>query len=199
MEYDERYAVEQLRRSRHPLRRVIKHFYLDNILSDVKGSTIDFGCGAGQLLARLPKGSVGLEVNPYLVKYLQAAKLNAMLYDANADQFRLSGLPENQFRTFVIAHVLEHFPDSAGTLRTLCQSCLRLGVDRIVAIVPGAKGFQSDATHRTFVTRSYLKQHELFKCGGYRIVRTGYFPINFEAVGKYFTFHEFKFVYERSG
>ena len=61
VEFDERYASEQVRRSRHPLRRLIKHFNLDNVLRELAGSTIDIGCGAGQLLRRLPPGSIGLD------------------------------------------------------------------------------------------------------------------------------------------
>ena len=68
LEFGSAYAVEQLRRSRHPLRRLIKKFYLDRVLRELRGPTIDFGCGAGQLLARLPADSVGLEVNPPLVQ-----------------------------------------------------------------------------------------------------------------------------------
>ena len=67
-EFGSAYANEQLRRSRHPLRRLIKKFYLDRVLRELRGPTIDFGCGAGQLLARLPADSVGLEVNPHLVQ-----------------------------------------------------------------------------------------------------------------------------------
>ena len=36
-QFDKDYAAEQLRRSRHPLRKIIKRFYLDNILRDVRG------------------------------------------------------------------------------------------------------------------------------------------------------------------
>ncbi|MEO8407474.1 MAG: hypothetical protein ABI476_03505, partial [Oxalobacteraceae bacterium] len=75
----------QLRRSRHPLRKSIKFFYLKNILRDVVGKTIDFGCGAGQLLTGLPAGSVGLEVNPHLVDALRKAGLNAQRYDPEDD------------------------------------------------------------------------------------------------------------------
>ena len=61
-EFDQRYAAEQLRRSRHPLRRLIKKFYLDQVLREATGATIDFGCGAGQLLERLPGRMVNAEL-----------------------------------------------------------------------------------------------------------------------------------------
>jgi len=35
-EFGSAYAAEQLRRSRHPLRRLIKKFYLDRVLGEVE-------------------------------------------------------------------------------------------------------------------------------------------------------------------
>lgn len=197
-EFDKNYAAEQLRRSRHPLRRLVKHLYLNNILNEVTGPTIDFGCGAGQLLARLPAGSVGLEINPYLVEELRRTGLNVVSYDPDADQFSLHEFPADRYKTLVIAHVIEHFSDSAQALRKICRTCARLGIRKIIVIVPGAKGFRSDKTHKTFVNQRYLEDHDLLNCEGYAVSKTGYFPINIESLGEYFTFHEFKIVYERA-
>ena len=195
--FDSTYATQQLRRAAHPMRQVIKRFYIDNILREVTGSTIDFGCGAGQLLRRLPSGSVGLEVNPYLVTKLRETGLDVLQYDPDLDRFALSELAPNKFRCLVIAHVLEHIPDAASTLHTLCRSCKRLGVEKIIVVVPGASGFKTDATHRTFVDREYLRKGDLFSCEGYAIAKASYFPINIRVLGDYFAYHEFKFVYER--
>jgi SAM-dependent methyltransferase len=195
LEFDQTYATEQLRRSRHPLRRLIKKFYLDRVLREVRGATIDFGCGAGQLLARLPIGSVGLEVNPHLVKALQQAGMNARYYDAMADDFSLSELEAGCYKALIISHVLEHFEDSAAVMRKLWRACARLGVETIVAVVPGAKGYASDATHKTFVTEKYLRENALMQCEGYVLDKAEYFPINVASVGEYFVFHELKLVY----
>ncbi|MGH9809968.1 MAG: hypothetical protein ACRD9W_22420, partial [Terriglobia bacterium] len=102
-EFDQAYAAEQLRRSRHPLRKIIKRFYLENILRDVQGATIDFGCGAGQLLARLPFGSLGLEVNPHLVAALREAGLNVRQYEPAVDRLSLHEIPVGYYRTLVLA------------------------------------------------------------------------------------------------
>jgi hypothetical protein len=67
-EFDKNYAAEQLRRRRHPLRRLVKRHYLNNILSEVRGPTIDFGCGAGQLLARFPPARWGSKSIPIWCK-----------------------------------------------------------------------------------------------------------------------------------
>ncbi len=195
-EFGQNYAAEQFRRSRHPIRTIIKRLYLDNILRDVRGPTVDFGCGAGQLLARLPHGSVGLEVNPYLVEELAKAGLNVTLYDPDADQFAFSNLPNKAFTTLVMAHVLEHFTDAAQVLRQLLRSCRRLGVERVILVLPTTRGFASDNTHKTFVDFGYLQNHGLLHCEGFAVAKTTYFPGNCKAIGRFFTYHEFKVVYD---
>ena len=190
------YATEQLRRSRHPLRQIIKSFYLDNILRDVTGKTIDFGCGAGQLLARLPVGSVGLEANPHLVAALCTSGLNSQQYD-DGDNFSFVDFPCGHYQTFVMAHVLEHFDDAGKILKKILHSCARIGIERAIIVVPGAKGYKSDRTHKTFVNWNYLKEHGLLNCEGYAAKKVSYFPINNESIGKYLIFHELKLTYEK--
>lgn len=104
------YAQEQLRRSRHPLRRIIKHLYINNILQDVEGPSIDFGCGARQLLTRLTTGSVGPEVNPFLVEVLCQPDLNLRQYNPDQDRFLNMAAIGNHF-TF---HELKVVYESAG-------------------------------------------------------------------------------------
>lgn len=197
--FDERYAEEQLRRSRHPLRRLVKGFYLRSILRHVDGPSIDFGCGAGQLLERLPEGSVGLEVNPALVRALQARRLNVMRYDPDTDGLSLAALPAGRYSTFIMAHVLEHFDDAAPALRRLLASCRRLGVRRFILVVPGRKGYQSDATHRTFVDFAWLEREGLLACEGYALQAARYFPLDRAALGRHFVFHELIAVLQRQG
>ena len=190
------YATEQMRRSRHPLRKAIKSFYLNNILRDIKGKTIDFGCGAGQLLARLPVGSVGLEVNIQLVLALRKAGLNSQKYDTE-DNFSFHDIPCEHYNTFVMAHVLEHFYDADQVLRKILRSCWRIGIERAIIVLPGAKGYQSDRTHKTFVNRDYLSRHRLLNCEGYALSDSRHFPVNIECIGNYFIFHELKLIYDR--
>jgi len=196
VEFDEGYAAEQLRRAQHPLRRVIKRFYLDNILREVQGPTVDLGCGAGQLLRRLPAGSIGLEVNPHLVRQLKGEGLDVALYDAAADDFGLQPLQPARYRTLVMAHVLEHFADAAAVLRKLLRSCRRLGIARVVIIVPGAKGYRSDDTHKTFVDRRYVADNRLERSEGYTLAKSRYFPGDTERIGGMFTFHEMVLVFD---
>ncbi len=154
-EFDQAYANEQLGRSRHPIRRLLKCFYLNNMLKDVHGATLDVGCGAGQLLARLPPGSLGLELNPFLIQVLAALGMNAIHYDMNEDDFMFSSIPVNQFKTLIFAHVLEHFSEAASVMRKIFRSANRLGITRIIIVVPGELGYASDKSHCTFINLGY--------------------------------------------
>jgi SAM-dependent methyltransferase len=195
-EFDRRYAEEQLRRASHPLRRFIKGFYLRSILRDVRGPAIDFGCGAGQLLERLPAGSIGLELNTHLIENLRGRGLDVRRALGDERDFELRECEPMRFRTLVIAHVIEHLHDPAPALHTLLASCRRLGVQRVIVVVPGAKGFASDATHRTPVDRAYVERHLGRHCEGFALTRLGYFPGPWAWIGAWFVFHEMKFVYD---
>ncbi len=197
-EFSREYAAEQIRRSRHPLRRLIKEFYIRSIMQDVIGPSIDFACGAGQLLSRLPPGSVGVEVNPFLIEYLALRGLKVIPYDTENDHFSLEAFPLGRYSTFIMAHVLEHFTDSEQVLRTLLGACRHIGIRRIILAVPGWKGFQSDHTHKTFVDIDYLHVHGLLNCEGYRQSKTKCFPVNKEAFGRFFVYNELIVVFDRA-
>jgi SAM-dependent methyltransferase len=195
-DYGYLYAERQLSRSRNPLRKFIKGFYLRNLSRDAIGPTIDFGCGAGQLLQCLPEGSIGLEANKYLVSALGDLGLSASLYDSTSDQLAFKDLPEGKFETFIMSHVLEHFEDAAEGLKNILDSCNRLGIKRVIIVVPGRKGYLFDDTHRTLVDRAYISDTNMESYGAYKASSFSYFPMNIEKVGDYFTFHELKIIFD---
>jgi SAM-dependent methyltransferase len=145
-EFDLSYAAEQLRRSQSPWRRLIKGFYLRSMLRQLSGPTVDFGCGAGQLLARLPSGSVGIEVNPHLIESLRGAGHQVFAARAEISDFELRDLPPGRFQSLVIAHVLEHLPDPALAIDVLLSACRRIGIRRVLVVVSGCLGFRPRST-----------------------------------------------------
>ncbi len=197
LEFDRSYAHEQLRRSQHPFRRIVKGLYLQNLLADVTGPTIDFGCGAGQLLARLPEGSTGIEINPFLTEELRRRGLSVVQGRPGADPFAFKDIPPGKYETLVLSHVLEHFADAQQALRRLLRRCQELEISKVILVLPGLKGYQSDATHKTFVDRRYLHERGLLACEQYTARSVSYFPGNLELIGRYFVFHEMKVVYQR--
>ncbi len=196
-EFDQTYAASQIARSQSGFRRTVKSAYLASALREIVGLTVDLGCGAGQLLARLPDGSLGLEINPVLVDTLKAKGCNVAYYNALDDDFSLGPVAPNRFHTVVASHVLEHFDDAAEALKKLAAAAQRLGVQRIVCVVPGWKGYQSDATHRSFVDSAYLHKNALHELGEFRLIRTRFFPVNVESFGRIFIYNESVFVWCR--
>lgn len=194
-EYDLEYAQAQLGRRNSALRRFIKGFYLRNLLKDVEGPSIDFGCGAGQILELLPAGSIGLEVNEHLVSALREKDLNVQSYNPEEDQLTFSDLPKGVYETFIMSHVLEHFENAQTGLKKILDSCTRLGIKKVIIVVPTEKGYQFDETHRTFINESYLQENGLSQYGDFKLTQLSYFPINSAGIGKFMTFHEMKIVF----
>lgn len=194
--FGEAYADEQLRRSRHPLRRFIKGFYLRSVLAHVAGPTIDFGCGAGQLLERLPAGSTGLELNPFLIRRLNERGLDARASTADEQAFDLQGLEAGHYRTLVISHVLEHLADPSALFGRLLRACRRLGVRRVIVIVPGAKGYASDATHRRFIDWGFVEGEGWRQLEGFSLVSRRFFPWPRESGGDWFIYNEMQLVFD---
>lgn len=193
--YDEHYTHYQLQRS--GLRKLVRRAYLQSALRKLQGPTVDFGCGVGELLERLPPGSVGLEINPVSVAHCRALGLDARLYDGSTDGWSLDVLSPGQgLQSLVISHVLEHLDDPMIILPTLLRACRRLGISRVLVIVPGRSGYRSDATHRTFVDLPMLSAPEVTRDTGFRLASSAYFPGNIRALGDVFPHHELQVVFQ---
>ena len=188
-------AYAEYQSNRGALRKFIRTIYLKHAASLCRGRTLDFGCGVGELLGRLPAGSMGFEINPYALQYCRDRGLTVEAYDPLTDRYRLLDVAPGQFETLVISHVLEHLDDPDQVLRTFFSSCKRVGIRRLVMIVPGALGFTTDSTHRTFIARAYLQEKGIFDIPGVRVAASRYFPINVRALENYFRHHEMSVIF----
>jgi len=187
-EYGSAYTAYQTNRS--AWRKLVRRLYLNSAAKALSGPTLDFGCGVGELLARLPKGSKGLEYNRASVDLCRQRGLDVVWYDGYADNWRLSTLPkDSHFQSMVLSHVLEHLEDPMAVLRALLRSAKGVGVDRVLIIVPCRVGYGSDATHRTYVDWDMLTNSLDADCG-YAIAEHRYFPINNFSAGNWFRYQE---------
>ncbi len=154
--YDECYTKYQANRS--VFRKAVRRLYLSSAARKLQGPTLDFGCGIGELLSRLPAGSLGLEYNQDTVEYCRTGGLNVEWYDGFEDGWTLSCMKQDaRFASMVLSHVLEHFDRPAEILRLLLEAASGLGVERVLIIVPGPAGYRSDATHRTYIDKDFLR------------------------------------------
>jgi hypothetical protein len=196
-EFGDAYAATQMARKQNPLRRIIKSFYVSSVLRHVRGRTVDVGCGAGPILERLPAGSVGIEVNPVLVSQLKAQGLDVRTATPDPTRIDLGAVAGERFQSLVLSHVLEHFDHADKVLRQLLADAAGLGIDTVVIVVPEWVGYQSDATHKTFVTMDYLTKANVLSCEGFRLQHNTRFPSNTSWAGRYFIYNELMLVYRR--
>ena len=183
--------------NRGGVRKMVRRLYLSHLLKLVVGRSVDFGCGAGELLRRLPRGSIGLDINKHIVEYCQSNGLEVSQYDPDQDRYRFRNLKKGCFKTFIMSHVLEHIMEADKVLRAVALAGERLGWQRIIIVVPGRRGFDSDETHKVFIDRDYLLRKRLDRIGVYEIKIAKYFPLNIKNAGNYFCHNELVVVYER--
>ncbi|PPU13343.1 hypothetical protein XacyCFBP2565_14885 [Xanthomonas arboricola pv. corylina] len=193
-EFGAAYTEYQVNRSR--FRKLVRRAYLRSAQALLRGPTLDFGCGVGELLERLPKGSRGMEYNQATVRYCRERGLPVDHYDGESDDWSLRLLTGGaRFESMVISHVLEHLEQPQEVLRKLAAAARRLGVRRILVVVPGQKGFASDATHRTFVDAEFLSRPELLADAGFRLSRRRYYPGNMRVLGDWLPHHELQVLF----
>ena len=191
------YTEYQLRRSW--LRRQVRRAYLVSAARKLTGPTLDFGCGVGELLSRLPAGSMGVEYNPASVALCRARGLDVVSYDGFADDWSLSTLPpDREFTSLVISHVLEHLEQPEEVLHRLLVAATGFGVGRVLVIVPGRAGYKIDRTHVTFVDAQKLAKPGVVAGTGFEMTAAGYFPGNWRRVGDWFPHHELQVLYTRN-
>jgi SAM-dependent methyltransferase len=178
-------------------RKQIRQLYLTNILSHVSGPTLDLGCGIGELLEKLPKGSLGTEINQESISYCRQQHLNVIYYDLLERDISFAFLPRNHYLTCIISHVLEHFSTPQNVLESLFPALAEIGIQKIIVVVPGIKGFKSDPTHKKFINEAFLHHHNLFQTNFYAVNQTRYFPFNIASAGKIFTHNEWIVVYKK--
>src|SRR5690554_2065072 len=154
-DFDQSYTEYQT--DRNFFRKLVRRAYLRSARTQLAGATLDFGCGVGELLSRLPEGSKGLEYNHATVEHCRRKGLDVDWYDGNQDGWKLSVIdPGRRFRSMLISHVLEHLDEPMGVLNRLLEAAAKLDIERVLVIVPGKAGYRIDDTHRTFVDMGML-------------------------------------------
>lgn len=196
--FDESYTEYlKARDGRSGLRRRVRGFYLAHQAGQVEGPTIDFGCGLGPLLARLPAGSLGLDINASSVEHCRAQGLAAEVYDPEVDRYELRELAPGRFRSLIAAHVFEHLEEPTAALRRILEAATRLGLGRVVIVVPGERGFRVDRTHRTFLTERELAAPAVWEGTGFRVRGSHRFPFDWRSIDRWFTYQELHVIFDR--
>ena len=182
--------------SKSPIRSHIRReLYIKNILRFVRGKTIDFDCKVGEVLKFLPPGSMGLDTNKMSIQYCQDNNLNAKFYDVIKDKYNLNFLKNQNYKTFLMNHVLEHIKSPEEIFEKILKSLKKLKVNRLIVVVPAYKGFLSNETHQDYINRDFFLNK--IKSTDFKIIHQEYYPVNSELVGYIFRYQELVVVFER--
>lgn len=197
-EYGQDY-LEYLSRPRSPLRAVVRAAYLRRHRALVRGATLDYGCGVGELLRLLPPDSEGAEISAEAVSYCRSQGLTVRQLELSEEELDISWIPDGRFQTVLLSHVLEHLADPASGLREILRVGAAKGLSRVVVVVPGWAGYLTDPTHRTFVDEAYLRRAGLLEClpDGWRLLTKRSFPVDWMRLGRRIPWIELQVVYAR--
>ena len=154
-------------------------------------SVLDFGCGAGSLLAQF-NGIVkyGVEINPI-------AREQALKNGINCHA-TVKTLPLNYFDLIISHHALEHVEDPLGELRSLYE-CLKTG-SKICIVVPCDTKFYkykpNDINQHLF-SWSPMNLGNIITCAGFEVIEsysiTHVWPPFKEKIVKFFGWKLFHF------
>ena len=96
----------------------------------LKGKLLDAACGSGYILSRLPKGSVGIEINP---RHVKAAKKNAPFAKVKNGDIEKIPFRDSSFDVIIATEVFEHLPDSKTVVSELWR-VLKQGGSLVVTV-----------------------------------------------------------------
>jgi cyclopropane fatty-acyl-phospholipid synthase-like methyltransferase len=144
---------------------------------------IDLGCGTGEFLnycRSKKREAIGVDSNEALARKCRNRGLN-VLKDSICE---LTSLKGRQFKYAICDNVLEHL----GLENLNCfferMDSLLLPQGVLICIVPGIRGFETDPTHKTFISQSVLSQ--LLSKSALRISDYYFHPFNLRSLDRYF-------------
>ncbi|WP_426244163.1 class I SAM-dependent methyltransferase [Nocardioides sp. LHG3406-4] len=159
--------------------------YRWNLRRQDLGRTLDIGCGLGRNLTSLPPGSVGVDHNAVSVGVARERGLTALTTaEWEESELRVA----ESFDGFLVAHVIEHLPPTAGEdLMRSYVPYLRPG-GKVLFICPQERGYASDPTHVRWTTGEDLQ--DLARTVGLEPRPWRSFPLP-RAAGRAFVYNEF--------
>jgi SAM-dependent methyltransferase len=119
-----------------------RHWLYPRLVRHLRGRVLDVGCGIGDML-RFRPGTVGVDVNPETVAVCRAGGLDARVMQPDVLPFANA-----TFDGLILDNVLEHLAAPMPLLLEIRRVLVPGG--RLLAGVPGKRGFQADPDHKAF-------------------------------------------------
>ena len=155
-------------KTRSNLGRLYRKYWLyPTLVRYLKGSTLDIGCGIGDMLA-FKASSTGVDINPHTVDYCKALGFNAYLMQPDQLSF-----PDKHFDSVLLDNVLEHIENPNQLLQEIGR-VLRDDGSLLIGI-PGTRGWLSDPDHKVNYDEQGLKL--CLSNAGYNCIKIFYTPL----------------------
>ena len=126
-----------------------KYWLYPSLVRHLKGSTLDVGCGIGDMLA-FRALTTGVDINPYAVDYCKNQGLDAQLMQTDLLPF-----PNKHFDSVLLDNVLEHIEAPNDLLKEIARVLRDNGT--LLIGVPGKRGWLSDPDHKRNYNENTLK------------------------------------------
>ncbi len=96
----------------------LRQFLIVRLINKYKkgDKILDAGCGTGLILRKLPKGTIGVDINPRNVKRAKKHAPHAKIIQGDIEKLPFRN---GTFSTIISAEVIEHQPDPKPTVKEL--------------------------------------------------------------------------------
>lgn len=122
--------------------------------------------------------SVGLDINPYNVSYVNSIGLDARLINPSTD----FPVHRSSFPACIIDQVLEHVVNPVYLITQSYNSLSRGG--KLIIGLPCQKGFSADPDHKVYYTSESMVS-VVTSCTDLIHIRSFFFPINLGCAGRF--------------
>lgn len=143
----------------------LRQFLILRLIKQYKkgNRVLDAGCGTGLILRKLPKGTIGIDINPRNIKKAKKHAHSAKVVLADIEKLPFK---KETFTTIVSTEVIEHQPDPKPTVTELKRVLKKDGV--LIGSVPAISPiwflrFLSSSCPRGEPYHKNFKKEELIK------------------------------------
>ncbi len=144
---------------------------------------LDAGCGTGLNLRHLPKGSVGVDINPRNVALLKKRLPEHVVLEGDVEHLPFE---DGQFGTVLCTEVIEHIPDPARALaefrRVLQPGGVLIGSVPARSLIWKLRFLSSTCPHTEPFHNEYLPHEVRAMLDGWDIRRLSYSLLHFNVL-----------------
>lgn len=144
---------------------------------------LDAGCGTGLNLRHLPKGSVGVDINPRNVALLKQRLPDHVVVEGDVEHLPFA---DGSFGTVLCTEVIEHIPDPTAALReyrrVLQPNGMLIGSVPARSMIWKLRFLSSTCPHSEPFHNEYLPNEVRTMLDGWDVLHLGYSLLHFNVL-----------------